>query len=203
MYGYNDIAASAARLCLNLPFSGLESPYLHCITAEHLSKLYKFHLACGEAASTVASSDRTWFLSLDKKGSFATHRHDLGHDVSGFNCQSCSIQDIINNTWAGRPYPRCVWNYLHCSTLILAHHLTRATTTEAFVLKSSSCNVCAPYMRGYLLKLSMALGREIKKAVERVSQPYQCTHCLTFAMLNGACSYLAGSVTQGCFRVTK
>ena len=56
-YGYNDIGKIAARSCLNLPFSGLESPYLRCITAEHISELHRYHVACGEAAAAVASSD--------------------------------------------------------------------------------------------------------------------------------------------------
>ena len=53
-HGHNDIGAIAARSCLNLPFSGLQSPYLRCMTAEQLSGLHMYHVACGKAASAAA-----------------------------------------------------------------------------------------------------------------------------------------------------
>ena len=53
-YGYNDMGANAARSCLNLQFSGLQSPYLQCSTVEHISELLRYHVACGEAASALA-----------------------------------------------------------------------------------------------------------------------------------------------------
>ena len=64
----HSIGATAAQSCLSIPFSGLRSPYLRCATAE--LELLKYHVACGEAASAVASSDRTWFSSLTKNGIF-------------------------------------------------------------------------------------------------------------------------------------
>ena len=56
-YRYSDIGAIAARTCLNILFFGLESPYLRCMTVEHISELHRYHVACGEAAAAVASSD--------------------------------------------------------------------------------------------------------------------------------------------------
>ena len=272
-YGHNDIGAIAARSCLNLPFSGLESPYLRCITAEHLSELHRYHVACGKAASAVAASDRTWFLSFDQKVA-------LRRDVLGIACQSCSVPDVLDltstlrhgpnynseggwllptkkesgrtrsgagantaavtntgaaadpvavaaadtgaiadtgtgtdmgtgtttgkgkstsmntirsgssaatasaSTWTGRTSPRCMWNYLHRSALVLAHHPSaEAVTTEAFVLRSNGCNSCTQHMRGHVLELSVALGGEIKRAVERVSLSSRCP-CLRCSMMH-------------------
>ena len=177
-YRYSDIGAIAARACLNTPFSGLESPYLRCITAEHLSELYRYHAACGEAAIAVAASDRTWFLSHDQ-------RRDASGMVSG--CRACSVPDVLDLTstisienrhfctWSGRTSPRCMWNYLHRSAIVLAHHPSaEAVTTEDFVLKSSGCSSCPQSMRGHVLELSVVFGREIKKAVEHVSLSPRC-----------------------------
>ena len=93
-YGYNDVGTSAARSCLRLPFSGLRSSYLRCATAEHISDLMRYHAACGEAASAVAASDRTWFSSFGVNGIFATQgRHD-----SGTTCRSCFMPDVTDLT---------------------------------------------------------------------------------------------------------
>ena len=85
-YGFNDVGAKAARTCLNLPFSRLQSPYLRYITPEDLSELYMYHVACGKAASALASSDRIWVSMLEQNGSFSRV------------CQSCSILDFIDLT---------------------------------------------------------------------------------------------------------
>ena len=172
-YGYHDIGANAARSCLNLPLSGLESPHLRCITVEHISELHRYRVACGEAASAVAAFDRTWFLSLIQK--LAQGR------TARVACQSCSVPDVLDLTstlrrdkydftWSGQTSPRYMWNYLHRSALVLAHYPSaEAVTTEDFVLKSNiGCGSCLQYMREYLLEISVALGEEIKKAVERV-----------------------------------
>jgi len=68
-YGNDDIGADAARLCLEIPFSALRSSYLRYATAEHISELFKYHVACGQVASALASSDRSWFSSLTQTGS--------------------------------------------------------------------------------------------------------------------------------------
>ena len=187
-YGYNDVRTSAARSCLRLPSSGLLSSYLRCATAEHISDLMRYHAACGEAASAVAASDRTWFSALDVNGFFAAQRR---HD-SGTTCQSCSMPDVTDPSstyvegqpsrrlddsltpakpagWTGRAAPRCMWNYLHRSALVLAHHPSvEAITTEAFVLKFNLCDSCAQSMRGHLLQISVFLAWEVRRAVEQV-----------------------------------
>ena len=214
-YGYKDIGIIAARSCLNLSFSGLESPYLRCITVEHITELHRYHVACGEAAAAIAASDRTWFLSLDQK---AAQRRD----ASGIACQSCSVPDVLDLTstlrgrpnynseddsgwaqppkkrqswgiptpaasesaWTGRTSPRCMWNYLHRSALVLAHHPSAAAvTTEDFVMKSNGCTSCAQNMRGHVLELSVVLGGEIKKAVEQVSLSSH-SPCLRCSMMH-------------------
>jgi hypothetical protein len=192
-YGYKDIEAIAARTSLNLPFSGLKSPYMRCATAENIAELVRYHVACGEAASGLASSDRTWFLSLEKNKIVAR-----GGGTQG--CRTCSMLDFIPHSSEGeeeyferRSGPRCLWNYLYRSALVLAHHPTAGSvTTEAFVLKSNDCSSCAQYMRGDMLEIGAVLGREIKNAVQRVSLS-PCHVC-------NACSYVAGSLAQGCFR---
>jgi hypothetical protein len=64
-YGYNDVGGNAARSCLNLPFNDLRFPYLQYATLEHMLELFRYHAACGEAASALASPDRgSWLSSL-------------------------------------------------------------------------------------------------------------------------------------------
>ena len=192
-YEYNDIGAIAARSCLRLPFSGLRSSYLRCATAGYIPDLMRYHAACGEAASAIAASDRAWFSSLDLNGI------SQGRHPSGTTCQSCSMPDFTDLTstysetsqafsgfgssaaptgWSGRAAPRCIWNYLHRSALVLAHHPSvEAITSAAFVLKSNGCASCAKYMRGHLLELSVVLAGEIRKAVEQVClSPYPLSH---------------------------
>ncbi len=82
-YGYNDIGQNAARSCLNLTFSDLRSPYLQYTTGEHISELFRYHVACGEAASALASSDRSWLSPLT-------------NDLVLKTCNSCSVIDCIN-----------------------------------------------------------------------------------------------------------
>ena len=89
-YGYSNIGKSAAQLCLNIPLSGLESPYLRCATVEHISELLRYHAACGKAASAIASSDRAWFSSLVKNGIFARPA-----------CRLCSMGDFVSPSHGG------------------------------------------------------------------------------------------------------
>jgi hypothetical protein len=155
-YGYNDMGGNAARSCLNLPFSDLRSPYLPCATLEHILELLRYHVACGEAASTLASSDRSWISSLVQAGELCPER--------GGMCARCSMADLISQV------PRGVLTYLHRSALILAHYPTpEAVTAEAFVLKTNNCQECAPYLRPCMLELSVLFGRAIKTATEQVS----------------------------------
>jgi hypothetical protein len=169
VYEYNSIGANAARSCLNLPLSGLRSPYLRCATAEHISELHMYHVACGEAASALAFSDRRWLSSSFYDNGNITSQH------AEAVCR-CSMQDLIpptsddDGSLSKRSGPRCLWNYLYRSALILAHHPTaEAITMEDFVLKSIDCPYCAQSMQTRMLEISVGLGREIKNVVERVS----------------------------------
>ncbi|KAH9992395.1 hypothetical protein BJV77DRAFT_1067683 [Russula vinacea] len=184
--GYKDIGANAARSCLTLPFSRLQSPYLRWATAEHISELLRYHVACGEAASAFASSDRTWFSSLSQNKiiEYITSQRN--------NCGSCYTPDSMSqnstpskgrNKVNGGPMtpvtpvrngPRCLWNYLYRSALVLAHHPTaEAVTKEAFVQNNNTCTnaSCVQDMRGHMLEISVVFGREIKKTIQRVPLP--------------------------------
>jgi hypothetical protein len=202
-YGYNDIGANAARTCLNLPFSGLRSQYMRCATAEHIAELFWYHVACGGAASALASSDRTWCSSLTQNGIFAPQR-------SGSVCGTCAMPDFIYQTPTShdgprldddeelpkrRSGPRCLWNYLHRSAVVLAHHPTaEAITTEAFVLGSNDCHACPQYSQRHMLEVSAVLGGEIKKAVQQVSlSPYPLSHVCDvqwYMLIRGRFRYL-------------
>ena len=195
-YGYDGVGANAARSYLNLRFSRLKSPYLRCSTTE--VELLKYHAACGDAASAFASTNRTWSGPLAINGIFTPKIRD------GINCQSCSMPDFIYQNYtevevpslglaageifAIRNAPRCVWNYLYRSALVLARQPSaKAITTEAFVMESNKCDRCAQYMRGQLLEFSVLLGKEIKKAVEEVS--------LLLRLMSDVCS------VQWCMRI--
>lgn len=201
-YGYGDIGADAARSCLNLPYSDLQSSYLQYATAEHILELLKYHVACGQAASALASSDRSWFSSLAQAGILTPQ--------SGYQCRSCLMPDFVDQTSSResgfhgsisegdnrelserKSGPLCVWNYFHRSALVLAHHPTpEAITTEAFVLEANDC-ACARFLRVYMIELSAIFGREIKNTILQVSLlSYYCCPCSYIMM--------AGSLTQGC-----
>jgi BTB/POZ domain len=202
--GYNDIGANAARSCLNLPFSGIQSSYLRCATAEHILELVKYHVDCGKAASDIASSDRTWFSSLATNGIFALYSNEATTSTSALQRSawgpvgsldgatqpcSCTMPDFLHTSKQPkrgvrsdnriRSGPRYLWNYLYRSALVLAHHPSaEAITKEDFVVKSNDCHSCARYMRGHMLGLSVVLGGEIKKAVEQVSLSLYPLSCL-------------------------
>ena len=176
-YEYKDIGANAARSCLNLPFSSLQNPYLRCAAAEHILELVRYHVACAEAASALASSDLTWFSSLGQN-------KIIGHITSQrgayWHCNSCSTASIPQSSTSPegngtrslmRSFgPRCLWNYLYRSALVLAHHPSaEAVTTEAFVLQTNDCSSCAQDMRVHILEISVVLGREIRNTVKQVS----------------------------------
>ena len=154
---------------------------MRCATAEHVSELLRYHVACGEATSALASSNRTWFSSLFKNGIIAHQRNCM------ISCTSCYILDFAveasddddtdgsdsdsSSDDRQRSGPRCLWNYLYRSALILAHHPTAPIATEDFVLKSNNCRSgsCAQSMRGDMIEIGVVLGREVEKAVKRVS----------------------------------
>jgi hypothetical protein len=92
-YGYNDVGADAARLCLDLPFCDLQSSYMRYATAEHISELFKYHVACGQVASALASTKRSWFSLLSLGGILTPQR--------GKNCRSCLSPDFATQTSSG------------------------------------------------------------------------------------------------------
>jgi hypothetical protein len=89
-YGYKCVGKSAAQSCLNLPFSRLESQFVRCATAEDFAALLRYHVACGEAASIVAS-ERTWFSSLGQSINFLSVGVKAG-------CGTCTAQDFMDLT---------------------------------------------------------------------------------------------------------
>ena len=173
-YEYNGIGANVARSCLNVPISGLESPYLRFTTMEHILELVKYHVACGEAASTVASSNLEWLqvLTLDRNETFASQLRN-----SSQGCGTCWTRELIAHTErTRRSGPLCLWDYLYRSALVLAHHPTaEQITTEAFVLKTNDCYACASSIRKDMLEVSVVLKKEIENAMERVSLCLQCS----------------------------
>ena len=92
-----------------------------------------------------------------------------------------------------RSGPLCVWNYFHRSALVLVHHPTPdEVTIEDFVLQANDCPSCAPFLRAYMIELSVTFGREIEDAIGTVSLlSYRCP-C--------SCIIAVGSLTQGSFR---
>ena len=97
-YEYKSIGANAARLCLNLPFSGLNSPYLRCTTTE--LELLKYHVKCGQVTSAVASSSRKWVSSLAQTGQ--TSKPIIVNRRTEA-CGSCGMQDVMPQTEHGAP----------------------------------------------------------------------------------------------------
>ena len=96
-YGYHDIGASAAQICLAIPFSDLQSSYMRYATAEHIPELFKYHVACGRAASALASSNRSWFESLADMGILTPLRaSEAGGNQR--SCDTCSGPDFTTKT---------------------------------------------------------------------------------------------------------
>jgi len=182
-YGYKGVGKSAAQSCLNLPFSRLESQFARCATAEDFAALLRYHVACGEAASTVAS-ERTWFSSLGQSITFMS----VGTKAGCGACTAEDFMDLTSNTYSEpmshNYYPRsvdeaspdrrygplCLWSYLHRSALVLARHpAAEAVAADDFILKAIHCASCPPDYRRQMLELGGVFGKEIKKAVELVS----------------------------------
>jgi len=170
-YGYKSIGARAARSCLNVPFSRLQSPCLQYATAEHHVELLNYHVACGDAASAVASG-RTWFPLFDgQSGNLFT----TGYNNAGGNgCSSCNTQDSIDgtSTASGKRFgPLGLWNYLHRSAVILTRHPAAAAVTSEDFVPKFHCSLCPWYTRRNMLVLSEAFGGEIKRVIEQVPLP--------------------------------
>jgi len=89
-YEHKGIAADAARACLNLPFSRLQSPCLQYATVQHMSELFGYYAACAEAACAIASK-RKWLYPCVRDGYYYSTR--VGAQQT---CQSCNTPDFIN-----------------------------------------------------------------------------------------------------------
>jgi len=161
-YGYKEIGKVAARASLNIPFSNLRPQHLQYAPAE--LELLRYHTACGDAASTVAS-DWTWFPS--NNGWLIITR-----------CISCKTQDPIGRTPSGsstgtRRYgPRGLWNYLHRSAVVLSHHPSAsAVTTSNFISRGFDCPDCPSNTPRDMSKFARIFETEITKAIARVPLP--------------------------------
>jgi hypothetical protein len=190
-YGYKSVGEKAFRLSLKYPFSRLRSPHLQCAPAQPYGELLMYHAACGEAASAVAS-ERSWFSSLAGYAGkiICTHPGPLRADL----CHSCTTEDPFSHQphnpsrcvpgsgfsgrclisrsglpLATRRGPRGLWNYLHRSAVVLAHHpIADAVTATDFVFKEFNCTSCPSNMRQGMLEFSRAFGIEIETAVGKV-----------------------------------
>jgi hypothetical protein len=177
-YGEADIAIKAARSSLSRPISRLQPSklQLQCATAALYGELIQYHIACGEAASAVAT-ERHWFPWTIGDMDWCPFVLDVPDEKP--ICLSCATQDAIDEPSdpcpLGTPVltrigPRCVWKYLYRSALVLAHHPSaEAVTAEGFVLKSLDCPNCPRRIREDMLEFSNVFGTIIKEAVEEVS----------------------------------
>jgi hypothetical protein len=201
---YKAIGEQAARSSLNVDFSNLKSPFMKYAPMKLYWDLLQYHVQCGKAASAVTSS-RTWFSSssLGQNNTFFT----------GDGCTACVMKDF--KAPAAKPYrcaqalrpseqlltpirqlygPRCLWNYLHRSAIVLAHCPTpNAITVETFVFEQFDCTFCSSYTRHDLLAFSKIFGTEVQRAIAEVGGSLAPLCCWT--QLNNVCAYLAGSVT--------
>jgi hypothetical protein len=197
-YGYKRVGAMAAQSSLKLPFSHLQSPHLQCITAEQYGELIRYHVACGDAASAVAS-ERKWFLASRQWGRLIwTVTCNMGVS-SNLACQSCAAPNFIDMLAVGavcmsslfrlplghaptltrstRFGPRCLWNYLRRSASILTHHPAAEAVTTDFLQGFIGCPNCPSATREEMHIFSRIFATEIKKAVERVCITLSCNRC--------------------------
>jgi hypothetical protein len=187
-YGYKSVGEKAFRLSLKYPFSRLRSPYLQYAPAQPYEELVMYHAACGEAASAV-TTDRSWFLSLGRVGKFI---YVFPGFISVDLCGSCTTEDpftshnpsrCVSGSGSSGRYLisrsgllpttgrglRGLWNYLHRSAVVLAHHPTAdAVTATDFVFKGFKCTSCPSDTRQDMLEFSRVFGIEIEKAVGKV-----------------------------------
>jgi len=170
-YERQDIAGKALRSCLRLPTYLLRSPELRYSTTEQYQMLIHYHISCGRVASAV-SMRREWIPAEGKLTSTSPRGNDFG-------CSVCIMPDIVQDRHVPsqlikttRYGPRYLWNYLHRSALVLAHHPNAdAVTAEAFVLKDVDCLNCITNKRREMLECSREFAAEIKRAVEQVPLP--------------------------------
>ena len=187
-YGDKTIATAAARSTLELPIARLQSPHLQFTTAGPYGELVQYYTACAVAASAVAS-DRTWFSLWKPRCRYLL----IGGSSHYLKCHACATLDLngglprqasgSSSVGSSSPEPpilypakqseygpRCLWSYLHRSSLVLAQHpAAEAVTTVEFVLKSFDCFNCPSGTLRDLLEVSRVFGAEVKNALEQVS----------------------------------
>ena len=163
-YEYQDIAAQALQSSLMVPIYRLHSPDLQSSTTrEQYEALIYYHISCGRVASAV-SMRRKWI----PEGGTLTTTSPGGND---FGCSVCIMPDFVqpDHRSITRYGPRYLWNYLHRSALVLAHHPDAdAITKEAFVLKDMKCDDCKIKKRLEMLECSQAFAAEIGRVIEQV-----------------------------------
>jgi BTB/POZ domain len=171
-YDHLEVAAKAARLSLQLPISALQSSQLETSAVGPYRELIKYHAACGDAASAVASG-REWFPSWDQGRLIWTLEC---RNTSDLLCKTCATQDPFSRTlveksgFTSRRFgPWCLWNYLHRSASVLLHDPTAAAVTKQdFVLQFCNCPGCPVGVREDMLAFSRIFATEIEKAVRQV-----------------------------------
>jgi hypothetical protein len=162
-YDCHDIATKALQSSLMVPIYHLHSPELqHSTTREQHDALIQHHISCGRVASAV-SMRRKW---IPENSNLTT----TSRDGKGFGCSSCIMPDFVQPVQGRASYgPRYLWNYLHRSALVLAHHPNAdAVTAEAFVLKDMKCSYCKTNKRLEMLECSHAFAAEIRRVIKQV-----------------------------------
>ena len=162
-YEYQDIAAKALQSSLMVPIYQLRSPELqYSTTREQYEALIYYHISCGRVASAV-SMRRNWIT-----GSILTV---TAPSMPSHGCSLCITADFVQPDPRSitRYGPRYLWNYLHRSALVLAHHPNAdAVTKEAFVLRDMKCRSCITHKRLEMLECSQAFAAEIRRVIEQV-----------------------------------
>ena len=161
-YECQDIASKALRSSLKIPMYLLQSPELQYSTTEQYQALIHYHISCGRVASAV-SMRRNWIT-----GSILTV---TAPNMPSHGCSLCITADFVQPDPRGitRYGPRYLWNYLHRSALVLAHHPNAdAVTEEAFVLRDIKCRSCITHKRLEMLECSQAFAAEIRRVIKQV-----------------------------------
>ena len=161
-YEYQDIATNALQSSLMVPIYLLHSPELRYSTTEQYEALMHYHISCGRVACAV-STRRNW---IPNKLTTTSHN---GID---FGCSVCIMPDFAQSHPCGvTGYgPQYLWNYLHRSALVLAHHPNAdAVTEETFVLRDMKCTGCKVTKSVEMLECSRAFAAEIRRVIKQVS----------------------------------
>ena len=176
-YECQDIAAQALQSSLIVPIYLIHSPELqYSTTREQYEALIYYHISCGRVASAV-SMRRKW---IPKRGTLTT-TSSQGKDLG---CSGCIMPDFVQRPGERTIYgPRYLWNYLHRSALVLAHHPNAdAVTEEDFVLRDMKCSGCIIKKRLEMLECSQAFAAEIRRVIKQVGS--QLSHFLLTLLNN-------------------